>query len=108
MIVCPCCGRETSVSRVDLDDLKRVKASKTLRRIMFVLIAAFPNSVPMSALTVAVYDNCQRPRPFDPAATLRVQIYRLREKIAVLGWDIPVQHGGYGAEGHYRLKMLVR
>ncbi|RVC71313.1 hypothetical protein EN759_00420 [Mesorhizobium sp. M00.F.Ca.ET.038.03.1.1] len=74
-----------------------------LRTVANALVKAYPESVSADALIEAIYRGSRQ--PVNARLALKVQLSRLRDKIAVCGWTVNKRVGGRGIKGDYRLEV---
>lgn len=102
---CPCCGHKL-YEAPKVDSLLHMKLSKVQSSVLEELVANHPQGVNKDALLNKLYGDQERPR--HAKVGLRIQIGRLRKKLADTGWTIPENSPGRANAKNYRLEPEVK
>ncbi|TIT80132.1 MAG: helix-turn-helix domain-containing protein [Mesorhizobium sp.] len=97
---CPTCGR--AATEMPIEAIADMPLPNVLRTVANALVKAYPEPVSADALIDAIYGNRQ---PATARLALRVQLSRLRDKIALCGWTVSKALHGRGIKGEYRLEL---
>jgi len=90
---CPCCGGE--VDDLPVQQLVKFQWSAIETTVIRTLVRHYPSGVDIEALVYEVYGT-RRNQPENALGCIRLSLWRLRKKLAPLGWHIPRGKGGNG------------
>lgn len=90
-------------------DLLSANLSKQQQDIVDILARAYPRRIHVDALIGTLYENDPSGGPDYATQVLRTQIFRIRQKIAPLGWTIPSNRSGCEAKSYcyYSLQPIA-
>jgi hypothetical protein len=102
---CPCCGETLRPSFRPIDALRHVPLAAAQRRLLDVLISAYPRTVAHGALVEAVWGHRADGGPDGDLFThLAVLQGRMNRQINQLGWNVGAAHNG--VRGSRRLSAI--
>lgn len=98
---CPCCGQ--SINDLPIEALRELSLTRTEKRLVDVLIAAYPNALQMPDVVAAVYGTARLPD--DASGVMRTMASRVRPRMKAIGWTISKSHG-QGIRGGFKLERV--
>ena len=101
---CPCCGQP--VEEVSLGSLVEANLTAVERRVVEVLIEAYPSRISLEHIIDALYVDDPNGGPLWARKNAHVMVHRLRKKLAEVGWSIPKVRGTGTSGRLYGLEQL--
>lgn len=99
--LCPTCNRPMEAARAPIEGLASASLGPIERRIVEILVRAYPRSISADRMADMVYSDDRSGGPDNPGISISVTMIRLREKLPPFGWTIPRARRGRGSEGYH-------
>lgn len=89
---CPCCGSE--LAELPIETLMEAPISPLAKRILSVLITAYPLSMTREILAREVYMNAPQGGPLSATEVIGVTMHHANLKLVPLGWRMGARASG--------------